>query len=210
MHNRPHISKSAEGTLMRMGRFLRDRRGVAAIEFAFVAPILFALYFLTAEIGQAIDTNKKVSRVASMVGDLVAQQPSVTASELDAIMKIGGALLKPYSRSNADVGVVAIQVSNDTAPVARVAWSRRLVGGTGRKGVAAGTVVTVPDKLLVKGSFYVLATAELGYRPIITWSQQGRESLGLMAMAGFDNMRMEERFYLRPRMSSAITCDTCL
>ncbi|MEQ9246158.1 MAG: pilus assembly protein, partial [Nitratireductor sp.] len=60
------------GILSTLGDFARNRRGVAAIEFAIIAPILFAMYFLTLEFGQAIDVNKKVSRAANMAGDLIA------------------------------------------------------------------------------------------------------------------------------------------
>ncbi|TIO04469.1 MAG: pilus assembly protein, partial [Mesorhizobium sp.] len=70
-------------------RFCLDRRGVAAIEFAFIVPVLLIMYFITMEASQAIETSKKVSRIGSMVADLVTQQTSVTKADLDAIMKIG-------------------------------------------------------------------------------------------------------------------------
>ena len=64
----------------------KDRRGAAAIEFAFVAPVLLVLYMMTMEIAQAIDTNKKVGRMASLTADLVTQEQDITKSEIDAIM----------------------------------------------------------------------------------------------------------------------------
>src|SRR5262245_32494795 len=78
---------------------IRDRRGVAAIEFAFIAPLLFVMYFSTLELSLGIETSKKVSRVGSTVADLVAQQPSMSKAELDAIMVIGRSILQPYNRS---------------------------------------------------------------------------------------------------------------
>ncbi|WP_342214186.1 TadE/TadG family type IV pilus assembly protein [Aminobacter anthyllidis] len=54
-----------------------DKRGVAAIEFAIIAPLLLSLYFVTMEVSQGIETNKKVSRVGSMVADLVTQQQTI-------------------------------------------------------------------------------------------------------------------------------------
>ena len=58
-------------------RFWSDRRGIAAVEFALIMPILLIMYFLTMEASQAIETSKKVSRIGSMVADLVTQQTSV-------------------------------------------------------------------------------------------------------------------------------------
>ena len=91
-----------------------DRRGVAAIEFALVAPLLLCMYFVTMEVSQAIETNKKVSRVGSMVADLVTQQSTTSMSELEAIMQIGQALLTPYYRSKPDDHVTAIEITDET------------------------------------------------------------------------------------------------
>ena len=41
---------------------LGDRRGVAALEFALIAPLLLSMYFVTMEVAQAIESNKKVGR----------------------------------------------------------------------------------------------------------------------------------------------------
>ena len=51
--------------------FAGNRRGVAAIEFALIAPLLLVMYFVTMEIAPAIDSNKKVGRAASMIADVV-------------------------------------------------------------------------------------------------------------------------------------------
>ena len=38
-----------------LARLSRDRRGVAAVEFAFIAPIMLALFFGTVELTSAIE-----------------------------------------------------------------------------------------------------------------------------------------------------------
>src|SRR5262245_19164857 len=80
-------------------RLKRDRRGVAAVEFAYIAPILLILYFVTMEMAQAVDSNKRVARSASMVADLVTQQQDTSKAELDAIMTIGESIIQPYNRT---------------------------------------------------------------------------------------------------------------
>lgn len=197
------------GILSTLGDFARNRRGVAAMEFAIIAPILFAMYFLTLEFGQAIDVNKKVSRAANMAADLVAQQPSITAGEIDAIMKIGGAIMKPYNRSTPTVTLTAIQVTDERNPRVEVVWSRELKNGTTSAGLKAGSTTTLPPELEIRGAFYVRATVSLGYKPILTWSKDGAKATGVSAMIGLDNLQMSERFHLRPRMSSTIPCDDC-
>ncbi|TKT74951.1 TadE/TadG family type IV pilus assembly protein [Aquamicrobium sp. LC103] len=188
-------------------RLAADRRGVAAVEFAFIAPVLLSLYFVTMEVAQGIDANKKVSRVGSMVADLVTQQHPINRSELEAIMKIGEAILQPYNRSRADIVVTAIQITDENTPRARVAWSRKLKNGSFNADAAPGTIATVPDSLRIRNTFLIRVTSELSYRPVITWSASQQKAVGLLGM--FDALPMSETYYLRPRMSQTIPCQDC-
>lgn len=187
--------------------FAHDRRGIAAVEFAFIAPILFVLYFLTMEVSQAIETNKKVNRIGSMVADLVTQQQTISVTEVDAIMKIGEATLQPYNRSLGTIVVTAIEITNDATPKVQVAWSRKLFDGTAVAGSPAGTPTTVPDALKIKGTFLIRVDSNLAYKPVITWAAEGKQVLGLAA--AFDGISMSETYYLRPRMSATIPCTGC-
>lgn len=184
-----------------------DRRGIAAVEFAFVVPLLLALYFVTMEVSQAIETNKKVSRIGSMVADLITQQQSTTTSEIDAIMKIGELTLQPYNRSVGKIVVTAIDITSDATPRVQVAWSRKLVDGTAAVGAAKGTPTTVPDALKVAGTFLIRVESDLAYKPVITWAAEDKPVLGLAA--AFDGISMNETYYLRPRMSQSIGCGDC-
>jgi Flp pilus assembly protein TadG len=192
----------------RLRQLAADRRGVAAVEFAFIAPVLLTLYFVTMEVSQAIETNKKIGRVASMVADLVTQQDKVNRSEIDAIMQIGGAILQPYNRSLPTIEVTAIQMTDDeNNPQAEVFWSRRLMNGNTAQAATPGSSTTVPENLRTPGSFLIRVSGQLDYRPVITWTADQRADLGLAA--AFDRISMNETYYLRPRMSINIPCDNC-
>lgn len=188
-------------------RAAADRKGVAAIEFAFIAPLLLTMYFVTMEIAPAIDANKKVGRAASMIADLVTQQQSISKSEVEAIMSIGEATLNPYSRTQLKVVITAIRISNDDVPTVKVAWSRKMVDGAFSQDAAKDSTTTVPETLRIKGSFLVRVETSLNYRPIITWTASEKQTTGLLA--AFDNINMKETYYLRPRMSATIDCSTC-
>lgn len=189
-----------------LGAFLGNRRGVAAIEFAFIAPLLLTLYFVTMEVAQGMETGKKVSRVGSMVADLVAQQMHrVSKDELDPIMAIGEAILQPYNRSRADIIITGIEITKDSE--VKVKWSRKMEGGVFSRDAAPGDTTTVADELKVPGTFLLRVTAKLHYRPIIAWNVQQKASLGLLG--AFDHIAMNEAYYLRPRMSAEINCTDC-
>lgn len=186
--------------------FCSDRRGVAAVEFAFIAPLLLAMYFVTMEFSQGIETSKKVSRVGSMVADLVTQQQTVVKADLEAIMKIGESTLQPYNRSKPTIIITAIKVSDDAALNVTVEWSRKMVDGVYSIGTSDSTT-TIPSALRIKGSFLIRVESKLEYKPVITWAADSKQQLGLTA--AFDNLSMGETYYLRPRMSQTITCSNC-
>ncbi|MBZ9966195.1 TadE/TadG family type IV pilus assembly protein [Mesorhizobium sp. BR1-1-2] len=187
--------------------FIRDRRGIAAVEFALIVPILLIMYFITMEASQAIETSKKVSRIGSMVADLVTQQPTIVAADLDAIMKIGTSTLQPYNRSTPDITITAIQVTTDTPPEVNVVWSRKVVNGVYGADAAKDTPTTVPSTLKVAGTFLIRVESKLGYKPIITWSPDSSQKAGLTTI--FNNISMGETYYLRPRRSLTIPCGDC-
>jgi Flp pilus assembly protein TadG len=196
----------------RIGRLLRDRRGVAALEFALIAPLLLSMYFVTMEVGQGIETNKKVGRSASMIADLVTQQQSTTKADLDAILKIGTAILQPYGRSKPTIIITAIRVTDETTPKIEVVWSRKMVDGAFQADKPAGTITTLPPKLNVKGTFLIRVESDLDYYPVITWAASSRNTVGLGVMGDIFKdgyIDMGEAYYLRPRMSQTITCSDC-
>jgi Flp pilus assembly protein TadG len=193
--------------MMRMRGLLADRRGVAAVEFAFIAPILLSLYLMTMEVSQGIEANKKIGRVGSMVADLVTQQQTITKSELEAIMEIGGAILQPYNRTKPTVVVTAIKITDEATPKAKVVWSRKMENGAFSVPIAKDTEIEVPEKLEIRNTFLIRVSGELNYRPVITWTAEKKTSLGLAA--AFDNINMKETYYLRPRMSTEIPCTGC-
>ncbi|WP_394889074.1 TadE/TadG family type IV pilus assembly protein [Mesorhizobium sp. AaZ16] len=188
-------------------RLIPDRRGVAAVEFALVAPLLLCMYFVTMEVAQGIEANKKVGRVGSMVADLITQQSEITPDQLKAIMKIGESILQPYNRSAPKIVVTAIQITPDPGSRVQVAWSGKVENGAYSAAAAAGSAATVPTALNIPNTFLVRVESYLNYKPVITWSAEAKPTLGLTA--AFDNISMKETYYLRPRMSSTIECEDC-
>ena len=195
--------------MTRAARFCRDRRGVAAIEFAFIVPVLLIMYFITMEASQAIETSKKVSRIGSMVADLITQQTSVTKADLNAIMAIGTSTLKPYNRSSPKIIVTAIQITDEATPQVQVAWSRKLVSGTYSADAAKNSITTVPATLNIRNTFLIRVESDLGYTPVIAWSKTDAQAKSYGLLSTFSNISMSETYYLRPRRSSTIPCSDC-
>lgn len=70
-------------------RLARDTRGVAAIEFAFLAPVLIVMYFAMVEYCQAYMALKRTDHVAAMVADLTSQNDKFVKSQIEDVFAIG-------------------------------------------------------------------------------------------------------------------------
>ena len=196
------------GIRSHLARLGRDRGGVAAIEFAFIAPVLLVTYFMTMEVSQGLEVSKKTGRIAIIVGDLVTQQQTLNKADLDAIMRIGEAVIQPYNRSKPSVYLTAIEITDEDAPKAKVAWSRKLVNGAASTYLPVGSIVTtVPDTLMIRGSFLISSESKLEYTPVVVWSAGAGASFGMSS--AFDKLDMSDRYFLRPRMSQKVTCNDC-
>ncbi len=194
----------------RVARFHRDNKGVAALEFAFIAPVLLVMYFMTMEIGLGIEANKKVGRTASIVADLVTQNQTITKGDLDAIMRLGEGTLQPYNRSAPEIRITAVQITNDpTNPRAIVVWARKAIGTTASAHTPANTDITgaIPVKLLIPDTFLIRVETMLEYKPVVTWTSEQKTATGMTS--AFDNISMDETYHLRPRMSVTIPCTDC-
>lgn len=198
----------AAGARRTLAAFRRDRRGVAAIEFAFIAPVLLVMYFMTMEISQAIETSKKISRVGSMVADLVAQQAATVNGEtIDQIMQIAQSTLMPYNRSSPTIIVTGIQMSGDTPPRPVIAWTRQVVNGVYSGSAGSAQTTSVPAEVLTPNTFLVRVESQLDYRPVISWAAGDKQLLGLTS--AFDDLPMNEAYYVRPRITQTIACIGC-
>lgn len=188
-------------------RFGLDRRGIAAVEFAFLAPILLVMYFMTMEASQAIETSKKVARLGSMVADLAGQiTNSSTKSDLEGIMKLGQTALLPYARSAPTITITGVQLSSAATPTATVTWSRKMVNGTFSQGLAVGSPVQIPPALAIQNTFLIKVDSSLAYQPVLAWVAGGNNALNLTA---FNGITMGESYLLRPRTLTKLDCTDC-
>ena len=70
------------------GRFQRDRGGVAAIEFALIAPVLLLLTGGAVELGGAITAGNRATYVAETIGQVIGQtQTTFGENDLKAILR---------------------------------------------------------------------------------------------------------------------------
>ena len=103
-------------------RFFRSRSGLAAVEFAFIAPVMILLFFGVIEGSAAYSTSRKVLMSANTLADLVAQETSITKDSLDDLFVGMEDVIDPR---DIDVTFRVVSVYLDTATgEVKVGWSR--------------------------------------------------------------------------------------
>lgn len=183
------------------GIIRRDDRGVAAVEFGLIVPIMFTLFIGSIEFSQAITVDRRVTQAASSTADLIARAPAegMTTSEVDGQLKIIEELMRPYEVSRLSVTIFSVKAVMDGGTLKyKVDWSR---DNTGAQPMARGTDYTgMPADLLAEGESVIVGHAKYNYAPLI---------FNHFIKSAFD---LEEKFYLKPRNSSCVTLkpDNCV
>src|SRR5690606_11564824 len=136
---------------MRRGLFQRlrsDERGVSAVEFALIAPLLIFFYMGLAELCQGYMAQKRMGHASAMVADLVAQE--------EDRFQLGRLAMQPFSSDTLRQRVSSVTRVNG---VARVDWSR----GGGMDALEPGSTVTLPQDLIGNGESVIMSEATYDY-----------------------------------------------
>lgn len=163
-------------------RLWGDRRGVAAVEFALIAPMLVGLYLGSVELTLAFQAQQRMTHMASAIADMVAQSRTISTAQLDDIMQSGSVMAFPLSTVPLHQRISSITASS--AGVASVDWTR-----TNFSGMAASAA---PAGFLKANESVIVADVTYAYHPIFT--------VILPVTVTF-----KQHAYLRPRLSTTVT-----
>lgn len=173
-----------------LSRLRGDRRGVSAVEFALLAPLMISFYFGLAEFCQGYMSQKRLSHTASASADLVAQTSTITKDQLDDIIGLGSLMMKPFDASTLTIRLTS--VTRDANGIAKVDWSR----GSGVAARGSGSTVTVPADVIANGESLIMSEATYDYSSPVKYL--------MPAVTKFSNV-----FYLRPRQTEMVPCTDC-
>jgi len=172
--------------------FFRDRRGSAAVEFAFIAPVMILMYCGLAELTQGMMASRRTAHVATTIGDLTAQQVQITPATITDIFTIGNAILAPFPTGTLNMRLTSVRADSTGSP--KVVWSR----GYGSMAALSvgGTVSGVPAGLI--GPNESTIQAEVSY----TYVSSIRDALP-------NPIVLTHKSFLKPRKGTEVLCSTC-
>lgn len=167
------------------GRLRDDRRGMALIEFAFVAPVLLLLFVGGFQLLDAISAYRKVTTTVRSLADLTTQSTKMSDVDASTILAAATQVMAPYSPAPARLRITEVKM--DGTGVATVAWSRSRNTGAYNQ----GDPVNVPANIRVANTCLILAEIQYNYAP--------RFASGILGPYTF-----ADKVFMSPRNSSEI------
>ncbi len=180
--------------------FRREEKGLAAVEFAFVVPVMIIMLFGMGELSMAIFARADVTQIASTVADLVAQESTVSGTDLSNVYNAANTILYPYYNGSTTAGdpggdkptirvtSVIFDTTTNSTTVGKVAWTCTQTGNASLSPATRGknSTVTFSKSLLSTGSSVLMVEVAYNYPSVTT-----------MVIAG--SYPMSDQFYTKPR-----------
>ncbi len=164
------IVRTVRSLVQKVRSLGRNQSGVAAIEFAMLAPLLMLMTWGTLEISRAVMTHKRFQRVVAMVGDLVAREKQLGTTKADAIAELNGIMqsaknvMLPFSSTPLKIGVMSVRSNPNPPNQTTVEWSFAFQGASVP---ACPTPKAVPNGMITAGNAVIVVEASYTYTPML-------------------------------------------
>ena len=171
-----------------LSRFARDRRGIAAAEFALIAPALIFLIMGVFEMTFRFRASEEATRYAHEVADMVARETELSGDDLKHLFNASVHMMKPLDTTDdLDLDITSIGLTGVNADPA-VLWRR--VAGT-----AISTDIQDAKGMGVDGESVIRVAVRYSYRSALT------------ELFGGSFMALEKVAYSRPRLDKKVSLD---
>jgi Flp pilus assembly protein TadG len=162
-----------------------NEKGVSAVEFALIAPILILIYFGCIELSLLMRADRRVTSTASGMGDLTARLVTADDSDMQELFDAAAVLMQPYDAKNARLRITSVVDNGDG--VTRVGWS----DGFNIEPYSEDALITVPPGLVTTPGSVIVSEVEFEYE----------SSIGFVINT---SRTLKDTFYLRPRRVTVI------
>ncbi|WP_018148591.1 TadE/TadG family type IV pilus assembly protein [Henriciella marina] len=169
-------------------KFRSADRGVSAIEFALIAPVMILIYFACIELSFMMVLDRKVTSSASSLGDLVARAATVNDDEMDDIFEATRMIFQPNPISDARMRVSSLYDDDGTT---KVAWSE----GRNMTPYTDDATISVPAGIVPEDGSVIFAEVEYDYDSALGYFFTTTKTLS-------------DEFYLRPRRTDRVARET--
>ncbi len=166
-----------------------NEKGISAVEFALIAPVMVLLYFGCIELSLMMRADRRITTTAASLGDLAARLSVITDDDMREMFQASEVLMQPLEATAAKMRITSVADTGDGQP--RVQWS----DGHNLTPYAPDTILSLPAGIIPPNGSVIVSEVEFDYT----------SSLGFVIDT---TQTMGDTFYLRPRRVTAITRDS--
>ena len=198
-------------------RLIRDKAGIAAVEFAMILPLMLLIYLGGFDVMRMVRAADKIESASKTLADLVAQEQtnsSVPASDIATLIQASVISAMPFNDTNLAVTVSAVDlvVKNGVCCTATVNWSVTQ-GGALRPCNTTLTQIgpndpwkidTIPAKIAAQGIVLVSGVQTYVGSAIVTDVSYGFTGI-TPAVSHLLSRKMWRHSYTIPRIGGQVT-----
>jgi len=174
--------------MTRMLTFRRDQRGVAALEFALMSPLLAVLIYGLIEMTLRFRAADEFQRYLQQAGDYLSREDELFAADIDAIFAVSDQMIRSADTAGTlHIDVASIGFKSDGAP--ELLWRRHRGDTPPILDVSAASGLGDPGESVLRVS------ARLTYETPVS------------QIIGAGQVRFDETVYYRPRVTRLIAMD---
>lgn len=156
-------------------RFFGNARGVVAIEFALILPVMVVMLTGLIELSYLMMAERRVSGAAHSTADLIAQETDVNSTGLSDIFSAAALIIAPFDTINLKIGVSSVRF-DDTNGTPSQDWSGAYNAG------AVSNPTTLATGMGEAGSSVIIVTATYTYTPVLSAVLSGPYALSETAI----------------------------
>jgi Flp pilus assembly protein TadG len=174
-------------------KFSSDRRGALIAEFAAAMPVLVILLLGGVEVSRFALLNQRMDRLATVMGDLVAQAETLSENDVTQLFQATGHVAWPFDMATKG-NVIISSISIPAPPAAqtpKITWQRHIGGLVSSSQIGAQNAApTLPGGLTVAtGQTLIVAEVYYDFSPML---------IGSLVLAH----RIYHRAFFRPRIGA--------
>ncbi len=169
-------------------RLFSDRRGVAAAEFALIAPALLFLIMGVFEMSFRFRASEEATRYVHQVADIISRETELTQGDIQELYDASIFMMKPLDTTDdLDIDVSSVGFEGDDAEPA-ILW-RRVAGAEVAFSLADTQGMGIEDETVIR------VGVRYNYQSVLT------------ELFGGGYMAIEKSAYARPRIERKVALD---
>lgn len=149
-------------------RLRRDARGVAAVEFGLIAPVLLIMMVGVIEATRAVSIDRRFGQVTSLVADLIAREENISSADITSIYGIVDHVMGVWGTDTLKLEIIPVQAHPSDAAIRKVyaaTSNRPSYGGAAQKAQCAD-YSTLSADLMAQGTSVIVVESKFTFTPL--------------------------------------------